>query len=230
MLDLRKDIDQLRQDRLCVDNSASAARRRTRDEIYCIAFPGHGLRRVPQPPGFGGDWWPDPDLEPGTPPGLSPPPPPPPTLRSICRTMSALAPVGIFGRGIEQAEIGDDVLLVVDRDPRVGRRQVIDIWIEWWGLHRGIFNADHDCWMTAARRNSGGIACVSGIYGKSSLFLGHLSPRRLRRCWLPDSERSAQCLVRVGQAKWSRPFHCLVLQPRLLQSLIPIIRRPAPRI
>jgi len=34
----------------------------------------------------------------------------------------------------------------------------------------------------------------------------------------------------VGEAKWSRPFHCLVLQPRLLQSLIQIIRRPAPRI
>jgi hypothetical protein len=46
---------------------------------------------------------------------------------------------------IEQSEIGDDVLLVVDRDPRVGWRQVIDIWIERGGLHRGIFNADHDC-------------------------------------------------------------------------------------
>jgi len=34
----------------------------------------------------------------------------------------------------------------------------------------------------------------------------------------------------LSEVKWSRLFHCLVLQRRLLQSLIQIIRRPAPRI
>ena len=46
-------------------------------------------------------------------------------------------PVGALGVGIEQPQIGNKVLLVVGRQPGVGRRDIGDIWIEWWLLHWG---------------------------------------------------------------------------------------------
>ena len=47
------------------------------------------------------------------------------------------APIGAFGVGVEQPQIGNKVLLVVGRQRGVGRRDIGDIWIEWRLLHRG---------------------------------------------------------------------------------------------
>ncbi|MGJ4888861.1 hypothetical protein ACQR1Y_11735 [Bradyrhizobium sp. HKCCYLRH3099] len=47
-----------------------------------------------------------------------------------------LAPVGSRLGGIEQAEIRDEMLLVVFGQDIIGRRQVGDIWIKWRLLHQ----------------------------------------------------------------------------------------------
>jgi hypothetical protein len=46
-----------------------------------------------------------------------------------------LAPVGAVRIGIEQAQIGDQVLFVVPREHWIGRRQIGTIGVEGWPFH-----------------------------------------------------------------------------------------------
>jgi hypothetical protein len=46
-----------------------------------------------------------------------------------------LSPVGPDRVGVEQTKIRDNVLLIIHRQRRVGRRCIVDIWIEGRSLH-----------------------------------------------------------------------------------------------
>ena len=56
-----------------------------------------------------------------------------------------VSPVSVLCSGIEQAEIGDEVLFVVARQDSLCGRDVVDWRVEWRGLHRCRDLADWCC-------------------------------------------------------------------------------------
>src|SRR3977135_525993 len=63
-----------------------------------------------------------------------------------------LSPVGSGRVGVEQTKVRDNVLLIVHRQLRVGRRRIVDIWIERRFLH----------WHPTQQRMGLATACTAG--------------------------------------------------------------------
>lgn len=69
--------------------------------------------------------------------------PNPKSAVGLCRRVDVqndlgnLSPVGIFGGRVEQANVGEQTLLIISGKHRRSRRLVGDIWIEKWREHSG---------------------------------------------------------------------------------------------
>jgi hypothetical protein len=56
-------------------------------------------------------------------------------MQNYSRNLSPVSPL-VFG--LQKARVGRDMLLVIGRQRRIGWRDIRDVWVEWWLLHKSL--------------------------------------------------------------------------------------------